>query len=471
MKKTINVASKADPPIDAPLEVMLVKTSPANIVQGQWYRMPLLSLVYLASYLRKHEVSVGIVDAMFDSLSQQETIERIVRRCPRLVGITAMTHEISQAAEIAEAVRRSLPQTRIVIGGPHCTALPARTLEEFNAFDFGICGEGEHTLAQLYGALKTERDEFDNIPGLVFRQNGEVVVNSLRERINDLDSLPPPAWDLYQPSERYRVFGSRGCPFKCIFCMRVLGDKVRFRSAKNVVDEIEWLVDRYHPRVINFSDETFIVRHKWVLKICDDMIRRGLPKKIKWTCNGRVNMTDEKLFARMKEAGCTRIGFGIESGNEDILKVAQKGITPQQIREAIAICKRVGLETEAFYILGFPGETRKTAMDTIRLAAELNTTTAAFGIMVPYPGTKVAEMVKRGEGGYRMISKDWTDFDKHLGNALELNTLSRKQLEGLQIKAYLWFYLRNFRFTDLAKFFWDKRKAVRWMAKKLLKIP
>ncbi len=464
------MSQTAQTSIDAPLEVILVKPSPANIIQGQWYHMPLLGLVYLATCLREHGVSVGIVDAMFDSLSRQETIERIIRRCPRLVGITAMTHEIVQAVEVAKAVRRDLPETRIVIGGPHCTALPARTLEEFDAFDFGVYGEGEHTLVQLYGALKTGREEFDNIPGLVFRRNGEAVVNPPREMINDLDSLPRPAWDLYHPSERYRVFGSRGCPFKCIFCMRVLGDKVRFRSAKNVVDEIEWLVDRYHPRQISFSDETFIIRRKWVLKICDDMISRGLQKRIKWNCNGRVNITDEELLARMKEAGCVRIGFGIESGNEEILRVAQKGTTLQQIREAVAACKRVGLETEAFYILGFPGETRKTAMDTIRLAVELNTTTAAFGIMVPYPGTKVAEMVKRGEGGYRMISENWTDFDKHLGNALELNTLSRKQLECLQTKAYLWFYLRNLRLTDLAKFFWEKRRAAWWMAKKLLKM-
>jgi len=252
--------------------------------------------------------------------------------------------------------------------------------------------------------------------------------------------------------------------------MRVLGDKVRFRSAKYVVDEIEWLVDRYHPKLISFSDETFVVRRKWVLKICEDMVSRGLEKRIKWTCNGRVNLIDEELLVQIKKAGCVRISFGIESGNEEILKVAQKESTLQQIRGAITLCNRVGLEASAFYILGFPGETKKTAMDTIRLAAELNTTTAAFGIMVPYPGTKVAEMANRGEGGYRMISEDWADFDKHLGNALELDTLSRKQIERLQIKAYLWFYLRNFRLIELSSFFWEKRKAAWWMAKKLLKI-
>jgi len=164
-----------------------------------------------------------------------------------------------------------------------------------------------------------------------------------------------------------------------------------------------------------------------------------------------------------------RIGFGIESGNEKILRAAQKGTTVVQVEKAIAACKRVGLEVEAFYILGFPGETRRTALDTIRLAARLNTTTAAFGIMVPYPGTRVAEMAAAGEGGYRLLSRDWSAYDKHLGNALELATLSRRDLERLQARAYLWFYLRNLRVKDLAGFVWEKRKAIGRMARKLLR--
>jgi len=148
--------------------------------------------------------------------------------------------------------------------------------------------------------------------------------------------------------------------------------------------------------------------------------------------------------------------------------VAQKGTTLEQIEKAIAATRRAGLEIEAFYILGFPGETRQTAWDTIRLAARLNTTTAAFGIMVPYPGTKVAEMAAHGEGGYRLISTNWSDFDKHLGNAMELDSLSRSQLERLQAQAYLWFYLRNLRLRSLARFAWEKRKAAGRLLGKML---
>ena len=210
------------------------------------------------------------------------------------------------------------------------------------------------------------------------------------------------------------------------------------------------------------------MRRSWVAEICDELIRRGLHKRVRWFANGRVNTVTEDMLRHMRRAGCFRVGYGIESGNQEILKRAQKGTTLQQISEAIATTRRVGLECEAFYILGFPGETRETAMDTIRMAAALNTTTAAFGIMVPYPGTEVAEMARLGQGGYRLLSDNWADFDKHLGNAMELDTLSRSELERLQARAYLWFYLRNRRLGDLWRFVWQKRRAVGAIARKMV---
>ena len=453
-------------------DVVLVKTSPEEIVQGQWYRMPLLGLGYLAGYLREKGISVRIVDALFDRLSMEETVSRIAAASPKLVGFTAMTHEIDRAAKAARKVRLQLPKVRTVVGGPHCAALPLRTLQEYKCFDFAAVGEGERTLYELYDALfihtsKPERKPFESIPGLAFRRGDEAKVNDRGPWIEDLDSLPLPAWDLYGRADVYQIFASRGCPYQCIFCMRVLGERVRYRSARNVVDEFEAVVERFGPKRIDFSDETFTLRREWALEICGEIIRRGLHKKVRWFANGRVDRVDEDLLRRMREAGCVRIGYGIESGNAEILKVAQKGVGIEQIEKAVATTKRAGLEMEAFYILGFPGETRETALDTIRMAARLNTTTAAFGIMVPYPGTKVAEMAANREGGYRLLSTDWSAFDKHLGNAMELETLSRRELERLQARAYLWFYLRNLRLGDLAKFVWEKRKAVWRMAEKL----
>ncbi|MBN1868077.1 cobalamin-dependent protein [Candidatus Sumerlaeota bacterium] len=448
--------------------VVLVKTSPERIVQGDWYRMPLLGIGYLAAYLRRQGVAVRIVDAMFDRLSLDETVRRVVEGGPRLVGFTAMTHEAPRAAEVARGVREASPGVRIVVGGPHASALPGDTLREFPEFDFAVFGEGEETLWELYRTVEREDAAFETIAGLAFRRGDEVVVNPPREWVRDLDALPFPAWDLYGPSGVYQMYASRGCPFQCIFCMRVLGEKVRVRSPRNVVDEFEEVVERYAPARIDFSDETFAMRRDWVIEICDEIVRRGLHRRVEWFANGRVNTVDGDLLDRMREAGCVRIGYGIESGNAEILKVARKATTVEQIEKAIAATKAAGLEIEAFYIVGFPGETVRTALDTIRLAARLATTTAAFGIMVPYPGTAVAEMAAAGEGGYRLLSRDWTDYDKHLGHALELETLSRRNLELLQMAGYLWFYARNLRFGALAQFIWEKRKAVARMAKKTI---
>ncbi|HUT23267.1 MAG TPA: radical SAM protein [Sumerlaeia bacterium] len=454
-----------------PAEVVLVKVSPERILQGAWYRMPLLGLGCLAGYLRSRGVAVAIVDALFDRLGLEETVAAVTARAPRVVGFTAMTHEVNRAAQVAQEIRRAVPGAQTVIGGPHATALPRRTLEECEVFDFAVFGEGEETLFELVEALRTGAWDFGGVKGLAWRlrgKAGEIVTNERRPWVEDLDRLPPPAWDLYGPSDVYQIFASRGCPYRCIFCMRVLGERVRFRSPRNVVDEMESVVERYHPRQIDFSDETWTLRHKWVYEVCDEIIGRGLHEKVRWFANGRVNTVNEDLLRRMREAGCFRIGYGIESGNDEILEKAQKGTTVKQIEEAVAATKRAGLEIEAFYILGFPGETRRTALDTIGLAARLNTTTAAFGIMAPYPGTKVAEMAARGEGGYRILSRDWSDFDKHLGNALELDTLSRRELERLQARAYLWFYIRNLRLWDLARFLWEKRRAVGKIARKMM---
>ncbi len=467
-------------------DILFIKTAPDEIVQGTWYRMPLLGIGYLAAWLREKKYTVAIVDAMFDKLTRDECVERILLHNPRMLCITAMTHEINRAAELAEKLETRGWQGWVVVGGPHCSALPARTLEEYPVFDFAITGEGERTLSELAGYLLRKKIPIEQangridelipevserlkvIKGLVWRNAGSSNVNEPRPWIRDLDKLPFPAWDLYGRAELYQIYASRGCPFQCVFCMRVLGEQVRYRSPEKVVDEFEWVVNTFHPKRIDFSDETFTLKREWTESICDELIRRGLHKRMPWFANGRVNTVDVPLLRKMKEAGCVRLGFGIESGNPEILKAAQKATTIEQIEKAIAACKEVGLEMEAFYILGFPGETKETARDTIRLAARLNTTTAAFGIMVPYPGTRIAEMAEKGEGGYRMLSHDWSDFDKHLGNAMELETLSRRELESLQARAYLWFYLRNFRIRDLAGFAWEKRKAAVKLGRKLL---
>jgi radical SAM superfamily enzyme YgiQ (UPF0313 family) len=446
---------------------MLVNPAPEEIVQGGWYRMPLLGLGYLAAYLRLHGYPVAIADAKFDRLGLDAVLERIRGFSPSLLGLTAMTHEVRRAAEIAAAARAVLPGLRTVIGGPHATALPLETLAEFPDFDFAVFGEGEETLLGLSDALALGNG-CAGIAGLSLRgAGGAVATNPARPWRQDIDGLPFPAWDLYGPSREYQIFSSRGCPYRCSFCMRVLGDRVRFRSVEGVVREFEWLVATKKPAEISFSDEVFTLDERRATAVCDLLIAKGL-HTTPWFANARVDCRSLALYRRMREAGCVRVGVGIESGNQEILDRVHKGITKAKAREMIRLAREAGLRTAAFFIIGHPGETRETIRQTISFARELNPTTVAFGVMVPYPGTEIAAMASRGEGGYRLLSRDWKEYDKYFGGALEMVEIGRRELERWQARAYLSFYIRNRRLFSLVRFLSSRRRSVVHYLRRLL---
>jgi radical SAM superfamily enzyme YgiQ (UPF0313 family) len=373
-----------------------------------------------------------------------------------IYGLTAMTHEIGSAGKLAEAIKAAHPDATVVVGGCHSIALPRDTLADFPGFDVAISGEGEVTGCQLVKALDEGR-LLDGIEGLVFRRDGEIVVNPRREMNLNMNEFPMPAWDLFPHTDIYPVMTARGCPFHCVFCMQVMGHQVRYRSPENVVDEIDVLINDFGAKEVWFYDETFTLNKDRVHRILDLMMDRGHHKKIRWLAQTRVNRCDEELFKKMAHAGCFEIDFGIESGNQEILHAIGKDFSLDEAREIIPMAKKAGIKVANLFILGHPNETHETLRDTIDFAAELNSDRVSFGIMVPYPGTEVARMAANGEGGYRLLSTDWADYNKYLGNALEFDTISRKELERLQVKAYLKFYLHNKRFLDLGKLF-----AGRW---------
>lgn len=413
------------------------------------YATPVMGLGYIASFLSNMGVEVSIVDAKFENLTMKQTLSRLAVGKPDVIGITAMTMEIDIAEKIASRTKEIFPKIITVIGGAHAIALPLETLQNYPSFDMLVNGEGEKTFSELIEALEGKKP-FDYIEGLSFRKDGHVQVNRLREPISDLDALPFPAWHLYpRPASTYFLTSARGCPFNCIFCQRASGKKVRYRSPKSVADEVEYLLTTYHPRLIEFNDETFTVNQKRTHGILDEIMRRGLHKKLNWKVQTRVDQVDYSMLKKMREAGCESVEFGIESGNEDILKVIKKGTTLKQIEQAVSMAKKAGLTVYCDFILGHPFETPETAEATIDFCAKLNPHHASIAIMTPFPGTEVARMAKLGEGGYKSFSEDWSGYTFTAGKGLELENLSRRQMEKLQIIGYLKLYLRNFRFVDL----------------------
>jgi radical SAM superfamily enzyme YgiQ (UPF0313 family) len=218
-----------------------------------------------------------------------------------------------------------------------------------------------------------------------------------------------------------------------------------------VVRELIEISQSYGRVVISFADETFGVNRRRTDRILDLIIEEGLSKMIRWRASTRVDAISRDILLKMKQSGCEYLGYGIESGNDAILKATGKGIDLMKAEEAIKLTKDAGIRTGSYFILGHPFESLKTAFDTIKVGARLNTDRFSLGIMVPYPGTRIVEMAKKGEGGYKIISNNWDDFNKQYGNVLELEKFSRKKLELFQLLGYLYFYLYNLRIKDLIK--------------------
>jgi radical SAM superfamily enzyme YgiQ (UPF0313 family) len=235
---------------------------------------------------------------------------------------------------------------------------------------------------------------------------------------------------------------SRGCPFRCSFCFRLLGEQVRFRSLESVMQEMKRDRDVFGARQFFFQDETFTVDRERTVQFCEAVLRSGLRRDTDWICETRVDAVDRELLLRMKDAGCTLINYGVESGSQDILDKSRKKITLEQIRQALAYTKELKIRTFTNFIIGNPYDTPRTIKQTIQLALELDSDFASFTILTPFPGTETREMARNRVGGLRLMSEDWRDYSNQFGNALELEAVPRTMLERFQRQAYFRFYVR-----------------------------
>ncbi len=415
-----------------------------------------LGLACLASKLRQTGVEdIQIIDAKFELLSYDAIHDRLRGFRPDVVGLTAFTNEIKPAARVAEMVKSYSSSILTVIGGVHASVLPERTLAEFPCFDCVVVGEGEITLAELVSAAAARRS-WTNIAGLCFTEQGKVIHTPERERVVDLDSLPLPAWDLLPPSPRYLFMTQRGCAYRCNFCANPNGRLVRARSPDNVIAGLEVIVAR-GGQELYMCDELFTANRARAHALLDAMISAGIGRRLRWSAQTHVNLVDRDLFAKMKQAGCFICGLGIETGDPEIMRNMKKGATMQRVLDARQAARAAGMPIEGLMIIGHPNETWASAMRTVNFTVKLNPERPIVGVMVPYPGTEVAAMAARGEGGYRPPSQDWNDYNKQISNALSFEHLSRRQLEVLQMLAYVKVFLWNRRWREFARFLWDYR--------------
>ena len=409
-----------------------------NMVRGE---LPPLGLAYIASVLENAGHKVKIFDICASNLTVDELRQEISEFSPALAGITVMTPALFGALESAAIAKEAGAIT--VLGGPQLSIYPQETVA-YPDVDYGINGEGEYVLLELVNALG-ENTPLHNIKGLIYKHNGNVLVNE-PAIVQDLDSLPLPAYHLL-PMKKYNsiigdyptstMISSRGCPYHCHFCFKQPSDeKIRFRSAKKVVEEMDYLVKKFKVREIMFYDDVMTFSRQHVMNICQEILSCNL--KIKWESPARVDNADKGLLKLMRRAGCVRLRYGVESGDEGILGLMNKKINLTQIKETFKLTKMAGIETFAYFMIGYAQETADTIKKTISFALELNPDWAMFTMVTPYPQTPLYELALK-EG---LLKNDyWRDFT--LGNQRDKRVpYFIPDVAAWTKKAYIRFYFR-----------------------------
>lgn len=407
--------------------------------------LPPLGIAGLAAVLRERSYTVKIIDAIALKWDIDKVVREIIDFNPDIVGITSTTISIYNAADLATAIKekRNIP---IVVGGAHVTAVPEETLKRFPSFDIAVLGEGEVTLPEIL-----EHRNIEDVKGLVIRKGGGIAFTGRREFINDLDSLPFPAWDMlpplvkfYQPAadslNRFpssSLVTSRGCPGRCVFCDRnIFGNHCRAFSAGYVVGMFEELSYRFGIRDIFIHDDNFLVFTKRTREICELILKKNID--MSWSCMGRCDTVDISLFPLMKKAGCWQINYGLESGSQKILDILNKRTTVEEMRNTVIATRRAGIKVKGLFMIGSFGETEQTIKETLNFIRSLPLNDFHMTCFTPLPGTEAAE--KASEFG--IYDPDWRKANMFTAANFIPYGLTSEKLERFLKKAYFGFYLR-----------------------------
>lgn len=385
---------------------------------------PPLGLAYIGAVLEGDKHITKIFDLTLErNRSFEGKMEEIIRFSPDIIGVSAMTHSYSNAIKTASYLK-TMTGASIVFGGPHPTIMSEDVLK--NIFiDFVIIGEGEDTFLKI--CQNFQKKEFRGIDGLCYKENGKLIVQHKNNFIEDLDDIPFPARHLLKiddykliddhGNQMITIMSSRGCPYGCTYCYKGLfGRMYRQRSPENIIGEIKSCVKLGY-KSFYFIDDLFTLNAKRV-----DSLTRAIKEEkldIRWQCLARVNNATLQMFKQMKDVGCYKVHFGIESGNQNILNGVKKGITLEQVRNAVKYCKEAGIKTKGYFMIGIPGDTIETMQNTLDFAEELELNDAMFSITTPFPGTELWDIIDKNKIGplsdaFYFVDSNDNDSDFHI---------------------------------------------------------
>ncbi len=412
---------------------------------------PPLGLMYIAGYLRNVNPShkINIIDLRVKNLSTDKLVGLIEEFDPQVIGISSVTMEALSMHEIAAIAKATSPHSKVVVGGPHPSSFVNKTIVDTN-IDYIIISEGELTFAELVKSIEDGGD-VEGIKGIVFKKNGKIYITPQREYIQNLDSIPFPAWDLidieaysnfYSMSLRGKrrymaMFTSRSCPYRCIYCHNMFGKGFRARSPTNVIEEIDILYNKYNISEIEIFDDIFNFDLQRTERICDLIIERGYKINLAFPNGLRADRLEKRTLEKMRCAGTRFISIAVESASPRIQKMIKKNLNIHRVAEVIDHATQLGIFTNGFFMIGFPTESLEEVKQTIKFALRSKLHTAHFFIVTPFEGTELYENYKE------LIRNSGVDFSNYnyYRSSFKLSELSTKKLQQIQFFSYFRFYL------------------------------
>jgi radical SAM superfamily enzyme YgiQ (UPF0313 family) len=413
--------------------------------------LPPLGVLSIAAFLEERGIHTDVIDNSINPEARFDPEKYDV------IGFSINISNLRSALQMLSDIKNKSPEIHIVVGGPLCMSNPELFFQS-SFIDAVFTGEGEEALFEY---LTSENKE--NVKGIYIRQGSDYYFTGARKWINDLDSLPIPAFNKVDMN-RYNNFPkrrrpissimtSRGCPFSCIFCSHAMGRKWRSRSPENVVREIKYQVNEFGVKEICIYDDNFSLNKQRAEMICDLLIEDSIPVTLQFSNGLRVDSLDASLLAKLKEAGTWLIGLAPETGNPEVMKKIRKGFDHSQVLNIRRECKKIGIKTFGFFMIGFPFEDKGSIEDTIRFAKELDCEIVEFNKVVPYANTELYEMII--DGGYLLNNSPSEVQSYHEGSIFthKVGDLSPYELKDLIVQAYRQYYLRLPKMIDLLKTF------------------
>lgn len=395
-------------------------------------------LAYTTSLLKKEtRAAVKGIDGVAMDMAADELLAVVKRADPNLVITELTTIALGEDLELLRQIKANTG-AQVAVCGHYATVYPERILRENSFIDFALVGEYEITARELVLCLDDQRFT-GKVKGLAYRERGEIKVNERRKLLADLDTLPYPDREDFPPtiyldftliSPSVSLVASRGCPVGCIFCIErhviYASPRYRMRNPRNVVDEVEFCIEKFGARQLYFDDQSLTVNKKHVQEICDEILRRGI--KISWTCMGDAMFVDYTTLRKMREAGCVGMKFGVESAEPAILKRIDKPLDLKKAKQVVKWCRELGIRTHATFCIGLPGDDRESILKTMKFADELGADTSQVSKAIPYPGTPFYEWSK--ENGY-LLTDDLSKYDGAEKAILSYPNLSNTELDEL----------------------------------------